>query len=210
MDRRTVIALVLSALVLLTYQFYMVKYYPTKELVSTENVEPGLSTIEMPREVREVYDRPEAEREEFLEEINPAIPIKDVEIETEKYVVTLSNEGGYIKTIVLKEYPHPGTNEIFKLVDIDDPTEGIFSIGELGGYDLSRIRYDTNEKGKEVVFTTQLQNGLEVTKRYIFNNSMYHMELELYIRNTSEQLLQVGYSIIAGSNVDIPTRIDRR
>ena len=95
-------------------------------------------------------------------------------------------------------------------MDIDDPTEGIFSIGELGGYDLSRIRYDTNEKGKEVVFTTQLKNGLEVTKRYIFHNSLYHMELELYIRNTSEQLLQAGYSIIAGSNIDIPTRIDRR
>ena len=206
MDRRTILALVLSALVLVAYQFYMAKH-ATEDLAGTADVESGISNVKVPDQG---YSEPVAKSEFLEEEIKSTIPLKEVEIETEKYVVTLSNEGGCVKSIVLKEYPHPRTNEIFKLVDIENPREGIFSIDDLGGYNLSRIRYNTNERDKEVVFSAQLGNGLEVTKKYIFHNSLYHIDLELYIRNTSGQVLQTGYSIIAGSNIDIPTRIDRR
>ena len=208
MEKKTIIALVLSALVLLTYQFYMAKYHPAGELTGTADVGPKAGDITVPREE---YAGLQTEREEFLEkEIAPSIPAKEAEIETEKYVITLTNEGGCIKSIVLKEYPHPATNEIFKLVEIEDPAEGIFGITNFWGYDLSRIRYDMDEKHNEVIFSTQLNNGLEIIKRYTFNSSLYHIELELSFRNPSDQPLQGDYLIIASSNIDIPTRIDRR
>ena len=208
MEKRTILALILSAFVLLIFQLYMAKYYPATKLSGTQEVaETGQAAGEMPITK---FEKPASLIEKPREIKTPTIPLKEVEVETEKYVVTLSNEGGCVKSIVLKEYPHPATNETFKLIDIALPEEGIFNMDGLGEGDLSRVRYVTNKKGKEVLFSARLENGLEITKKYIFHDFLYHMELEVYLRNSSAYPLQADYFITAASNIDIANKIDRR
>jgi YidC/Oxa1 family membrane protein insertase len=142
-------------------------------------------------------------------EISSVLPLKEVIVETEKYAVTLSNEGGCIKSIVLKEYPHPSTNEIFTIVDILKPEEGIFNMQGLGITTLPKTRFGTIEKENEVIFSTQLSNGIEILKRYIFHKDLYHIELEVYISNPTNILSQTNYAIVAASNIEIGTRLDR-
>jgi len=224
MDKKTILALVLSALILFTWQAYMSKHYPDARLAGRPAAEPGEASEGSPARVQDAGAsvgrfQGTIETIEELSEARPRkapiIPPEEIEIETEKYVVTLSNEGGYIKSIVLREYPDPTTNEMFKLVDapgdIFGAAEGVFAINNFGGYDLSTVRFTTEKKYGEVIFSARLDNGLEVTKKYIFPNSLYHIDLEVNFRNTSGKALQVGsYTIIAGSNIDIPSKIDRR
>lgn len=208
MDKRTVQGMLLILLILFGWQWYITKYYPSPKITSAPDVEVRPQDVKI---AGQEYARPEPEKRDYLkEEKPPELPPVEVQIETEKYIVTLSNKGGCIKSIVLKEYPYPGTNEIFKLVDIEMTEEGIFNMDGLDEYDLLNTNFVTNEKEREVVFSTQLKNGLEITKRYTFPDTMYHIELELYLRNLTEGALYGQYSIVASSNIDIATKLDRR
>jgi len=208
MDKKTILALILTALVLFAYQFYIATYYPRPSALGTSANETGGEII---AKSSETFPKPEKEHREILDK-ESALPVEDVIVETEKYIVTLSNEGGYIKSIVLKEYPYPTTNGIFKLVDIEKPEEGIFSISNICSYDLSRARFNIDKKdsGKEVVFSKQLENGLTVVKKYIFPTSSYNVNLEICFYNPTEHEIESEYSIVASSNIDIITRLDRR
>ena len=198
------------ALVLFTYQLYIAKYYPTAYTGTAPDVKTDERAKEITLENANISEEAHEELVEIREDKEPALPLKDVIVSTEKYIVTLSNEGGCIKSIVLKEYPHSAAGEIFKLVDIADQEQCIFNMTGLDERNLSKIRYVTNEKDREVIFSTQLKNGLEITKRYVFPNASYHIELELYLHNPTEKALPAAYAIVASSNIDIATKLDRR
>lgn len=208
MDKKTILAVLLTALVLFAYQFYIATYYPAPSVPGISEGETGKQVIDNPTKT---FKKPEKQDEEILDK-ESTLPVEDVVVETEKYIVTLSDEGGCIKSIVLKEYPHPTTNKMFKLVDIGKPEEGIFSISHIGSYDLSRARFNIDKKdsGKEVVFSKQLENGLSIVKKYIFPPSSYNVNLEIYFHNPTNQEIESEYSIVASSNIDIATKLDRR
>jgi YidC/Oxa1 family membrane protein insertase len=208
MEKRTILALVLSAVVLFGFQLYMAKHYPPAELPNEPQAGGGAQVSEPPPALQ--VEETVSSIQEPAERKASSIPLKDVEIETEKYIVTLSNEGGYIKSIALKEYPDPTTKEIFRLIDIAAPEEGIFNMEGLGERGLPKTRYFTKENYKEVIFSARLDSGLDITKKYIFHDALYHIELEVYLRNSSTYPLQADYSIVAASNIDIASRIDRR
>lgn len=210
MHKRTILAVILIALVLFVHQSYVARYYPGVSTVATTGVEADRQIIDTSVQAPKW---PEQMPGGLLEKEvygTPALPAEEVEIETEKYIVTLSSEGGCIKSIALKEYPHPRTNEVFKLVAIEDLEQGIFNMDGLDEGALSKVRFIANKKDREIVFSAQLKNGLEITKRYTFHDSAYHINLELYFYNPTEQTLYPEYSIIAGSNIDIATKLDRR
>ena len=210
MDKKTVMAVVLAAVVLFGYQFYIAKKYPEAYSARTREVGTGEQVAEEPLEE---IGRPETVSETMVERAPlaaPEIPAEEIVLETDKYVVTLSNEGGCIKSIVLKEYPHPGTNEIFKLVDIKDTAAGIFNMEGLYEYNLPKVRFATDRRRDEVLFSSEFQSGVELTKKYVFRDASYHIELELYFHNPTQQVLYPSYSIVSGSNIDIPTKLDRR
>lgn len=210
MDKKTVLAVVLAALILFGYQFYIAKFYPGAYTVTSP--EPGASERMEESRPQEIagLDTPRETIAESGPIAVPEVPAKKVVFETEKYVVTLSNEGGCIKSIVLKEYPHPGTNEVFKLVDIESPAEAVFNMDGMDEYNLPHVRFAVDEKRNEVVFSTQLKSGLNLTKRYIFHDDSYHIDLEAYFNNPTTQVIYPSYSIVAGSNVYIATKLDRR
>ena len=208
MDKRTLLAVILAAVVLFGYQFYVAKRYPNMHTADTQY--DNLQDEKIAGPVQE-YALPEEKSKSVQPQKEERVsPPQEVTIETEKYVVTLSNEGGCIKSIAMKEYPDPRTNEILRLADISDAEEGIFNISGLGEYDLLKRRFAARATDKEVIFSTQLANGLEIEKKYIFNNSFYHIELELFINNTTSRAINTEYTVVAGSNIDIATKLDRR
>ncbi len=208
MDRKTILALVVSALVIFGYQLYVARFYP---VTRTAEVDIREKAADLPQpSITEEARFPKSEKAVLERVTEPGLPPKTVSMETEKYIVTLSNEGGCIKSIILKEYPYPGTNEMFELVGTDDTANSIFNMSGLGEYDLSKVRFRVDEKYNEIIFSAKLRNGLELNKKYIFHNSLYHIELELYISNPTNQALTAEYSIVASSNIAIATKLDRR
>jgi YidC/Oxa1 family membrane protein insertase len=198
-------------LVLFAYQFYVAKYYPTTHSGTTSNIE--LEKGKKEEAVAGLFPGQmllgqESVRLADAEKVLPSP--EEVIFETEKYIVTLSNEGGCIKNIALREYPEPRTNELFRLVDIGVSEEGIFNMDGLGEHDLPRRRFVTKERGGEITFSTKLTSGVELSKKYIFDNSLYHIGLEVYIHNPTTQVITTEYSIITASNINIGTKLDKR
>jgi len=211
MEKKTIIALILSALVIFSYQAYMSNYYPDAETASVQETRSERAdtpiTDDLYLELEGAREKPKPAEEEIKK--TPKIPLREPVVETDKYIVTLSNDGGCIKSIVLKEYAQPGTGEAFKLTHTEDPEEGIFNISGIGG-GLPRARYSVKERASEVVFNAVFDDGLAVSKKYIFYPSSYHIDLELYITNKSARAFQRRYSIIAASNIEIASKLDRR
>ncbi len=209
MEKRTILALVLSALVLFVWQLYMAENLPPERAVVTAGIEAGKNGPEAPLRTFEESEFFSTEFSETETKKIPTIPAEEINIETEKYVITLTNVGGCIKSIALKEFPQPTTNELCKLIDVEIPAEGIFNMDGLGLHDLSNVRFHTNKRGNEVEFTARLDNGLDLRKRYIFYKSLYHIDLELYIESHSNQTLQTNYKIVAASNIKLGARLEK-
>ncbi|MBL7071507.1 MAG: membrane protein insertase YidC [Candidatus Omnitrophica bacterium] len=210
MDKRTIMAVVIAAVILFGYQFYISNRYP--DAYNTVPAEPKTTDVigRMPAERSGASPIRADYAAEAISQNYDVTPGKTTTIETDKYVVTLSNVGGCIKSISLKEYPPPGKDEAFKLVDIELPEEGIFNLDGFDTPHISRLRYQATEERNKVVFRGETSTGLQIVKKYIFHNLSYHIELEIYIFNPTMQPVYAEYSIVAGSNIDIPTRLDRR
>ncbi len=213
MDRKTIIAVALAALILFGYQFYISKHYP-----DAYNFTPAVSTNDVrenspdqARSQKPALTMPENKYPLYkpsFEELADAG--REITVETDKYIVTLSNIGGCINQIDLKEYPDPLTNNPLRLVDIKTPEEGIFNIEGFNDEQLSRLIYEADKAGHEVTFKADLSNGVQIKKKYNFHNSSNDIELSIYVFNPTETALTQAYSMVAASNIDIPTRLDRR
>jgi YidC/Oxa1 family membrane protein insertase len=207
MDKKTILAVILAAMILFGYQFYMAKLYPDAYIDSGRDTKSKAEVQE--RIMPEYTSLDEGEEEFFANEVEPALPLQEINVETEKYIVTLSNEGGCIKGIILKEYPDPRTGEMYKFIDIEKTEEGIFNMDGLGILNLPKVRFATTEEPGEITFSTRLNSGLKITKRYFFPNSFYNMQLEVYLENTTNQPFLTDYRIASASNITIETRLDR-
>lgn len=208
MEKNTLLAVILAALVLFAYQFYVATNYPHGR--GNLEIGAGEQKGEEPTFLRgdtQVASKGLSETAQYEVSTHPP---EEISVETDKYVITLSNEGGCIKGIALKEYPDPLTNEMLDLVKTEVPEQGIFNIININGYDSSKTRFDTAEKDRGVVFSKRLENGLEIVKKYTFPQSSYHVDLEIFFNNTTDKTVQYAYSIVASSNIDIATKLDRR
>lgn len=188
MEKRLIIAIALSILIIMTFQHFVVKPQvpPTVERPS----EPGISkTIQETAEIK-----PETT---FV----PLADEKTLSVQTDKFVVEFSNIGGSIKNIKLKEFKEIKADKPLDLVYITDPKEYIYSISSiLSPAPLDTTSYDL-EKGKEGPIYSLKTKDLEVTKKYILRNTSNGIELQLNIKNISNAPVTFNYRIIGGSSI---------
>ena len=120
MEKRLIIAIALSILVIVSYQYLFVKPAPK----APEAVKPVEEAAPFP-----VEERPSVEAPPF--EVAPPIQDeKEFDVETDKYILTFSNIGGSLKKIRLKGYKEARSGEPLTLVDIKDPHSYIFQISD--------------------------------------------------------------------------------
>lgn len=194
MEKRTILAVIFSAMILVAYQVYVAKHFP-----QVSEQPPADTTAHTVQEAA-VLEVPAQE----------IIPEEDVTVETEKYVVTLSNIGGCVKTIALKEFNQKGREPLYTLVNADSNKYAIFNVTRLGDYDISQKNFRIEQKAGEIIYTASPANGLLMSKRFVFNDSSDTMELELLIKNETGGDMELSYAIIAGSSVETANKLDRR
>ena len=205
MDRKTIIAVVLSILVVIGYQLYVAKFYPAVETTATR----------MP--VNETYTLPEEKPlvSGVLTELGEALeiagsPERIITKETEKYTVILSSVGGCIKEIKLKNGIGSLSGIGCDLVNIKNQENAIFNIEGLGSNKLSRTGFTVEERSDEIVFTSHIGGGATLIKKYIFHNSSYSIDLEIYIKNNSSNQLKTSYAINTAADIGVDSAIDKR
>jgi len=190
MEKRALLAIVLSLLVIITYQAYIARNYPQTAPVEPANVISQPSTA--------------------IERPAPRIPLEQIEIpdekeaivETERFIITFTNVGGCIKKIELKDYPDSKTNLPYQLAVIEDP---IYGIGNIKDFYLAanadRAEYNMAKSTNSIIYSYS-NNNVSIEKIYRLHNSLNHIELEIRIKNLTSKDLSSQYSLIGGTGIN--------
>ncbi|MFQ5850040.1 MAG: membrane protein insertase YidC [Candidatus Binatia bacterium] len=188
MEKRALIAVVLSLLILILYQAWVSRFYgpppaPEQEEKTLKEVIPS-----PPRPLRKLY-KPKAKP--VLAGAQGAV--KDLRVETDRYIALFTNRGARLKSLLLKHYrvsaeeqsaPFemvPSTPGVpFPLgIQLHDPTpfndEGlVYNIKD------NSLRITGDAKGT-LTFQTQTPWGAPLIKKFTFTGSSYVIGLELSV-----------------------------
>lgn len=195
MEKRLVLALALSILVILGLQYFTVKPKPPQEVPQAAGpsaVVSGVSSIQA--------EKPMAE---------PAVSEEEYVVETERYSITFSNIGGAIKSISLKDFTGYRSAEPLILSSTKNPNDYIFNTAVttipgsgLAGYALSK-------EGGAIVYKLTT-GGWTITKRYTVNNTLRGIELQILINNGTGAQAPFAYRVVGGSGMSEASDADRR
>jgi len=193
---RAFLAVIISFAILLGYQYFFVGFESPKT--------PGEPTVEKvapqaPADQPPVAVPPAAVPQ--LETAQPAVQhpeARDITVENELYTATFTENGGALKSMVLKKQKETSAKDSpgKELVN-SDATLGFplkFSWGGAVGQDLY-FRSSTSEvrfaDGKaNLVLEAETGNGLTVVRKYSFEQDSYLISLDVTVKNRSDQALQ--------------------
>lgn len=213
MDRNLVLAIVLSVLIIVGFQYFLQPppTVPTQVPSKSGETIPKPETSPVSRSAGASTDRPEpaavtsAPSAEAVEKpIVPAGPVKDtrITVDTPIYEAVLSTVGGRIVSFKLKDYKtSPGSGDLVNLYPPEGPdTSGvsirltraneIFTDNFLGySIDDEKTVYSMKSAGEShrLTFKASAPNGLSISKSYVFKSDNYAIDVEYSITNTSDQ-----------------------
>lgn len=124
-------------------------------------------------------------------------------ISTELFDIKFSNRGGVVKSLKLNKYTDCGSDnpERVNLVPDDLPEDNTtypFQVLAEDHPELLKPIYDFNKdydpqsQQYTIEFHGILENGLEITKRFILSDNTYSIKLEVELENNSEEKISVS------------------
>ncbi|MDD5436187.1 MAG: membrane protein insertase YidC [Candidatus Omnitrophica bacterium] len=193
MEKRLIIAIALSILLILSFQYFVAKPVPpTGAPISQEAV--------LQKEVAVV---PVAEPESLPEE-------KELEAITGKYVLTFSNIGGAIKSAKLKDYKALNSKELLELVQVNHPKDYLCNMADiLSGQNFNLVDYTAKSDGLSITYALTTKD-YEIKKKYTLRNSSYGIDLDISIKNLSNAPKNIAYSIVGGAGLSEKNAQDKR
>lgn len=198
MDKRTLLALALSFVVLL---FWSVIFGPQSEPPPPEQAAPyehGQEPIETTFTMQEAPGSVFSEPTPGLPPEPRQIEEREIVVETELYRAVLSNLGPSIKSFQLKRY--------FETTDFDSPMIDLFQrkggVENLTAVDfvspslpvLDNLLYEPNrpslvlqpgEPPREIAFSVELEGGVRVEKIFRFYSGLYQIDVDMAVHNES-------------------------
>jgi len=194
MDKKTIIAIVLCALIFILYPIFLQKVAPKRAVVDQpktgEITQASSDQTAMPSDILpSLRPRPSQEvaEEEFF-------------IQTDLYNVVLSNYGGTIKRLEFKKYKDKNGKEIAILSDEISSMRAL-SFTRIGQYgDLSNAIFSGRIQDKEVVFEHTIDGTMTVQKIYSFSQDTYEIKVKVVFKNLSGNEIKIdGYTFVLGS-----------
>ena len=218
MDKKSILAIVLSLMVLYIYQAFFVKPIPQEQPAPARN---GATVVE-----KTGGDAPAAQTSAGRTNIislqqKTELEYKEIPIETEEYIAVFTTRGAALKSFKLKKYretidknsalvelvnvktgmPCPLTLS-FAGSDFDIPDDAIYEVKT----DPSDFKHVAD--AQRLTFTLEYPGAVEIEKTYRFHPGKYDFDLEVKVNNLSRNTLNQ----IAGLNwrqfVDPQTKTD--
>jgi YidC/Oxa1 family membrane protein insertase len=202
---RLLIAIVLSALVFLVWQFFFVDKedaQKTARKVEQPAVkEAPVKVEEPPLKVQESTEIEKTVVSESEASTSEKIP-QSITVDTPLFKARISEKGAGITSFVLKKYREKVENDspLQELLPQKDPVESVltgFEGKSLAGLDsavfstkISVETVDVKDSAKEITFYWKSNGGVEVEKTYRFSPDSYLIGLEVTVINRSEQAIQ--------------------
>ncbi len=189
MEKRLIVAIALSMLIIVMFQYLAPKPSRVQEPIRVAEPVKLVTPAQVPGEA--VYSQPK-----------PSIEEKELVVETDRLVLTFSNVGGALKKVQLK-----GSSDV---VQIDNPKEYIFNIsGSLDGAELATSVYSAQKRDGEVSYSLATKD-VEVIKRYILHNYKHSIELQLFVKNLSSSPKELNYRVVGGAGLTESNNQDKR
>jgi YidC/Oxa1 family membrane protein insertase len=185
MEKRVLIAVLLSIVVMYGYSF-LVTAPPRSKTTQTEKpAQQQLSAVQ-PLPVSAVNQAP-------LPAVSPGT--KDVVVETGLYTAVFSTSGASLKKLVLKKYKTTTALDAKPIAMIDENSQENFSLKTLGSgipidpaavYSVNTDTLQVNKEEKKTLeFITSAKTGDYVKKIFTFSGESYIIGLEQQVANTS-------------------------
>ncbi len=203
---RTFLAIIISFVILIGYQYFFVGFVPSEVPMANVVVESETATSDIP--VVKAAD-PEAVNTSSAPAqavTRPDRAARTLTVDTDLYTAALSEDGGAITSFVLKDYRETSVADSpgMQLVKVDG-TEGFpleFSWGSVAPtatfYDAGGSEVNFQGNNAHLVMKGQ-GNGLAITRDYTFSKDSYLMELNVRVKNISSGVLQ-GNAALHQSN----------
>ncbi len=207
MDKRSILAIVLSIIVLYVYQVFFVKSYPQKIPAAVKQQEATVgekvaATTEKNFTKAPSRGKAEQAKPTSLPERKSNAVSKDVSLETDDYIAIFSTRGAALKSFQLKKYlttidknakhielVHTGANMPGPLTISFAGSD--FRIPEDAIYDVrtEAPQADNPASAGKMVFTVEYPELVKVEKLYTFYRGKYNLPLEIRVTNLSRNPL---------------------
>ncbi len=196
---RAFLAIIISFVILVGYQYFFVGF---EQPAVVEK--PVVQQVAEPTQQAAVQQQPTS-----TPASSPLVPpppqaydrkAKEITVETELYTAIFSEDGGAIKSFILKKHKETNSKDSpgMQLIKTD-ASQGAplqFSWGSVIG---TQVLYDSDKENLtlsgdaakgELRMTAQAANGLIVERVYDFSNSSYMIGLNIKVKNASSALVQ--------------------
>jgi YidC/Oxa1 family membrane protein insertase len=204
--KRAILAVLISLAILLGYQYFFVPAPPAppqevQQLNQPVKPPPAPKAAQeqpptpVPAEAALTKSEPPAQQE-------PQRQGRDILVETNLYSAVITETGGGIKSFKLKKYRESlkPDSDFMQLITTTSPSELplYFTWGVepdktwVPVFTADRDEVMLNQKTEEgqLVLTSKLPSGLQITKTFRFSNQNYQIGMTVEIHNTSGQPLQ--------------------
>lgn len=189
-DKKTVLAFILIAIIFIAWQYYWMETSPPPE-----SIEPAATdTLAQAPTPAQTQETQSAVQEELTPDTSTVvtadtIPEQLVKIETNRYWLTLTNKGGGILTMQLKEYTYADSGHVY-LIPADNERATPTLISKSTVFSDSNLTYQTDARdmvltrdgdARNIQFTGVLPGGSEISKEFTFYSDSLHFDLQVTI-----------------------------
>lgn len=201
MDKRSLLAIVLSVLILVVYQGILSYLYPpTQKTVPTQPAEPITAVApSAPQSLQKKANQTELTSPSGVQ--GPAPAAHEITVDNEVYTAIFTSLGGRLKSFRLKHYPGDAGRESPPLEMVKEgPAGELPLVFQLEGkdstvsdaavpYELSKgnIQLQGNEQDS-VEFRGKTPNGTFITKTFSFSGQTYGMTLTIKAEGAPENV----------------------
>ncbi len=207
MELRSILAIVLSLIVLVGYQYFFVKppQPPLEANVTQGNVTQGVEKPAAP--VHEAAANMSSTVHSPAKTLSVTAPVsvpdgvtpRDITVETGLYKMVFSELGAGLKKCLLKQYtvdlsPDSPRQDLVKVSPPHLPL--VLSLGQDGDLDLSScyfkadkssIKLNGNEENAVLSFTAQMRDGTTVTKTFVFHKDTYWVDMKVAVHGAAAE-----------------------
>lgn len=184
MDKKMLLAIILSIAILITYQYFFVQ--PVPQPVPQEKT--ARETVKEKTKITEAAPMPKTE---------VSVVEKEVRVESDLYTAVLTSKGGTIKGIELKKYKDKsGRPIILKGDDVLPP----LAIGADEGFQFSRVNFSVQDR--DIKLSPELKtatlvfeyssDGYSIRRTYTFKNNDYGIDLRDEVGGLNSYWITLG------------------
>ncbi|MDW7772262.1 MAG: membrane protein insertase YidC [Desulfobulbaceae bacterium] len=215
---RAFLAIIISFLILVGYQYFFIKPTPVPPVPPTQ--EQQTAEHEVRPAPAEVPQQPPAEGP-AVQPLSVAPDARDLTVDTPLYTAVFNEHGGVIKSFILKEYrkEKEKDSELLQLVETQKPEELplLFSPGSGEGMarplyraDTERLNLSADGGKKSLRMTASLPGGMELVKTMVFDPASYMIAVSYQVENETSSAVTLSptltltnqpFAQVAGSNV---------